>query len=54
VVVAIEGVVNVEPVPRGAPPVAAAYQDIISPGFAVADKVVVPVPQRVSPVVETN
>ena len=46
----IEGVVNVPPVPSAAPPDAAAYQ-VIVPFEAVADKAIVPVPQRVPEVV---
>ena len=46
----ITGVVKVPPVPRAAPPEAAAYQ-VIVPLEAVADKATVPVPQRVPEVV---
>ena len=50
-VVEIVGVVNVEPVPNDAPPVAAAYQLIVAAAFASATKVTVPVPHRVASVV---
>ena len=43
------GVVNDVPVPKLAPPVAAAYQ-LMVPALAVAPKVTVPVPQRLAAV----
>jgi hypothetical protein len=46
----IDGVVNDVPVPRLAPPVAAAYQ-LIVPALVVAPKVAVPVPHIVAGVV---
>jgi hypothetical protein len=49
----ILGVVNeFTPVPpdKGVPPVAAAYQSMVSPEPAAADIVTVPVPQREPPV----
>ena len=44
------GVVNEVPVPRLAPPIAAAYQSIV-PADAVAPRVTVPVPQELPGVV---
>ena len=44
------GVVNTLPLPIDAVLVEVAYHLIIAPGSAVADKVVVPIPQRVLPV----
>ena len=43
----IEGVVNEVPVPSNAPPVAAAYQ-LMVPADAAAERVTVPVPQRLA------
>ena len=50
VVEEIEGVVNVVPVPREAPPVEAAYQ-LMVPAEAVAPSATVPVLQRLAAVV---
>jgi hypothetical protein len=45
----IEGVVNVDPVPKAAPPEEAAYQ-LMVPALAVAFKSRVPASQRLAPV----
>ncbi len=45
----IDGVVNVVPVPKTAPPVDSAYQ-LIVPALAVADKSSVPEPHLLDPV----
>ena len=46
-VVLIDGVVKeVDPVISAVPPLAAAYQSIVSPAPGVAEMVTVPVPQR--------
>ena len=50
----IEGVVKEFPVPSAVPPEAAAYQSIADPAAVVADKVTVPVPQRVAGVVDST
>jgi hypothetical protein len=49
-VLEILGVVNELPVPKELPPVEVAYQLYI-PAQAVADKVTIPVPQRLPPFV---
>jgi len=46
----LEGVVNVVPVPREAPPLMPAYQ-LMVPAEAVAPSATVPVPQRLAGVV---